>query len=55
MNIKDVRPGDTILEPGGGRTDVRKIVVGPPGCPNKVHVNDKDCYEGFSDVRIATN
>lgn len=44
-------PGDTILETGN-RTEVRKVEVSPAGCRNKVHINEKDCYEGFTEVRV---
>lgn len=52
MNIQDVQPGMTILEPGGGKTLVRKVQIAPGACKTKVHINEKDCYEGFADVRI---
>lgn len=53
-NIQDVRPGDVILD-GGNRTTVVKHEVNPAGCRFKVHVNDKDCYDGAADVRVQEN
>lgn len=50
VNITEVIPGDVILE--GGRTEVKKVDVNPVGCRNKVHINERDCYEQFTDVRI---
>lgn len=50
-NIADVQVGDTILD-GGNRTQVTKIEIGPGGCRHKVHINQKDCYEGFTEVRV---
>lgn len=52
-SIQDVQPGDQILEPGGGTTYVRKVQHGPGSCKTKVHINEKDCYEGFASVRVA--
>lgn len=52
-SIQDVRVGDQILEPGGGTTHVRKIEHGPGSCKTKVHINQKDCYEGFAEVRVV--
>lgn len=52
MNIQDVRPGDTILEPGGGKTFVKKKSFCSEKLKHKIHINDKDCYEGFAEVRI---
>ena len=49
--ISDVQPGDIILE-GGNRTTVTKVEVAPPGCRGKVHINSKDCYESFTEVRV---
>lgn len=52
-HIIDVVPGDVILD--GGTTQVTKVEVYPPGCSGKVHINGKDCYEGFTEVRVQTN
>ncbi len=49
-NIMDVQAGDTILEPGSGRTDVREVDT--ERCLGKVHINNKDCYESFAEVRV---
>lgn len=54
-NITKVAPGDIILEPGGGRTLITKVEVSPDGCLDKTHINNKDCYENFSDVRLQEN
>lgn len=51
--IFDVVPGDVIQEVGGGRTEVRIVELGPGSCKTKVHINEKDCYEWFSDVRVS--
>lgn len=48
-NIMDVVPGDTILD-GGNRTEVREVDT--ERCMGKVHINNKDCYEGFAEVRV---
>ena len=50
-SILNVVPGDVILE-GSNRTEVRKVEYSPGGCKHKVHINDKDCYEGFAEVRV---
>lgn len=52
QNITAVQVGDIILESGGGRTTVTKVEVSPDGCKTKTHINGKDCYENFSDVRV---
>lgn len=52
-SITDVRVGDTILEPNGGRTAVTKVELEPGSCKRKVHINGKDCYEGFAEVRVS--
>lgn len=49
VNIADVRIGDVIIE-GSNRTTVSKVDTSI--CKNKVHINDKDCYEGFAEVRV---
>lgn len=49
VNIADVKPGDTIMY-GNSKTDVTKVDL--TTCMNKVHINDKDCYESFTDVRV---
>lgn len=51
--ITDVIPGDIILE--GGRTEVKKVDLFPGSCKTKVHINEKDCYEQFSEVRVQDN
>ena len=48
--ITDVRPGETILEEGGGRTAVKQVDT--ETCKNKTHINEKDCYENFAEVRV---
>lgn len=48
-NIADVVPGDVIIE-GGNKTAVTKVDV--ERCKGKVHINDRDCYEGFTSVRV---
>lgn len=48
-NIADVLKGDVIIE-GSNRTTVTKVDT--EICKNKVHINDKDCYEGFAEVRV---
>lgn len=50
-NITEVQIGDVILE-GGNRTTVTQVVVGPEGCKTKTHINNKDCYENFTDVMV---
>jgi hypothetical protein len=52
-SIQDVQVGDTILEPGGGSTKVTKVEHGPKSCVTKVHINQKDCYEGFARVNVS--
>lgn len=47
----DVVPGDVILE-GGGRTTVTKVEHSPNSCKNKTHINEKDCWESFTEVRV---
>lgn len=54
-NITDVVIGDIIQEPQGGRTTVTKVEVSPDGCKTKTHINGKDCYENFTDVRVQDN
>lgn len=49
--ISDVLPGDIIIE-GGNRTTVTKVEISPNSCKNKVHINEKDCWEGASEVRV---
>lgn len=53
-SIIEVVPGDVIID-GGNRTTVTKVEVFPPGCSSKVHINDKDCYESFIEVRVQDN
>lgn len=48
-NITEVVPGDIILE-NSNRTTVTKVDLF--SCKNKVHINDKDCYEAATDVRV---
>ena len=50
-SILDVRVGDVIVE-GGNRTQVTK--VDQERCKNKVHINDKDCYESGAEVRVQS-
>lgn len=50
-SIADVIPGDIIID-SGNRTTVRKVEVSPNSCRNKVHINEADCYEGFTTVRV---
>lgn len=51
-NITAVVNGDVILEPQGGRTTVTKVEVSPEGCRTRTHINSKDCYENFTEVRV---
>lgn len=48
-NIADVQPGDTFTF-NGETTTVKK--VDSKICKNKVHINDKDCYESFMNVYV---
>lgn len=48
-SITDIRVGDIILD-GGNRTTVVKI--DREICKHKTHINDKDCWENFSEVRV---
>lgn len=48
-NIAEVVVGDVIIE-GGNRTTVTKVDT--TACMHKVHINDKYCYEGFTEVRV---
>ena len=54
MNIGDVKVGDTIIEPGGGKTEVTKVEHSPGSCRGKVHINGRQCYEGFANVMVRT-
>lgn len=49
-NITEVKFGDVIIEPTGGRTTVTKVETDV--CKHKTHINGKDCYENFTDVRV---
>lgn len=49
--ITDVVPGDVILD-GKGTTHVTKVQIGPGSCKTKVHINENDCYESFTTVRV---
>lgn len=49
--ITEVKPGDTIIE-GPNRTEVKKVEVAPPGCRNKVHINERECWERYTEVRV---
>lgn len=42
-SILDVKPGDIIVEGKTTTTTVTKVDT--ESCKNKVHINDKDCYE----------
>lgn len=48
-NIADVQTGETIVF-NGETTHVKKVDT--KTCKNKVHINDKDCYESFTDVYV---
>lgn len=48
-NIAEVRTGDVIID-GSNRTTVSKVDL--EICKNKVHINEKDCYENFVEVRV---
>ena len=48
-NITEVIPGDIILN-NGSRTTVTKVER--YRCLHKVHINEKDCYEEFTAVRV---
>lgn len=51
--ITAVRPGETIDEgPRKPKTLVKKLEVAPDRCKNKVHVNDKDCWEPATMVKV---
>lgn len=41
--------GDVIVE---GRTETTVKSIDKTICKNKIHVNGKDCYEPFGDVRV---
>lgn len=49
--ITEVLVGETILD-GGNRTKVTKVDISPNSCKSKVHINDKDCYEAATEVRV---
>lgn len=49
--ITEVLPGDTILD-SGSRTEVKKVEFCPSSKGTKIHINEKDCYESFADVRV---
>lgn len=49
INITQVVPGDIILD-GSNRTTVSKVDT--KICRQKTHINEKDCYENFIDVRV---
>lgn len=47
--ITEIQSGDIIIE-GPNRTTVKKVDT--ETCKNKVHINDKDCYEAMAEVRV---
>lgn len=53
-SIAEVQPGDIIIE-GGNRTTVRKVESCPSSKGTKTHINEKDCWESFSEVRVQDN
>lgn len=58
MLITDVQVGDIIIEGSGreqSRTKVTKVERSPNSCIGKTHINEKDCYENFADVRVQCN
>lgn len=48
-NITEVQSGDIIVY-NGETTKVAKVDT--KICKNKVHINEKDCYESFTDVIV---
>lgn len=55
MLISEVQVGDVILEGSGreqSRTKVAKVEAAPNSCVGKTHINEKDCYENFTEVRV---
>lgn len=49
--VTDVHLGDTILE-GGNHTKITKIEPCQSSKRSKTHINGKDCYENFSEIRM---
>lgn len=49
--ITEVEPGDVIIE-GPNRTTVKKVEIAPGSCKNKVHINEKECWERYTEVRV---
>lgn len=55
ISISDVQVGDVIIDGEGrmqSRTTVKKVERNPNSCIGKVHINEKDCWEGFAQVRL---
>lgn len=50
-SIIDVQVGDVIVD-SGNRTTVTKTEFGPRSCKGKVHINERECYEGFAEVKV---
>lgn len=49
--ISDVQVGDVIVE-RGNHTEVKKVEVAPNSCVGKTHINEKDCWESFTEVMV---
>lgn len=50
-SIAKVEKGDVILD-GGSRTTVAKVEPCPSSKGTKTHINEKDCWENFTEVRV---
>jgi hypothetical protein len=49
--ITEVKPGDIIIE-SSNRTTVKMVEECQSSRGTKTHINEKDCWENFSEVRV---
>jgi len=49
--INEVQKGNVIID-GSNRTTVYKVEPCPSSKGTKTHINGKDCWENFSEVRV---
>lgn len=52
MKVKELRPGDRFQVGKDKTAAVTSVVVGPPGCRDKTHINKTLCYESETECLL---